>query len=117
MNHSYCIDVSGSMSSKQIKVALDRASRDWKHGDKVFVFDHATAMEIPFHELVDYVVELQDLTDLYMRLFKRGARHKWCGSGVVKACILSPSHYKKVVITDGLVQPNELSGYQCIIKV
>lgn len=114
---SYCIDVSGSMTSKQLLSALNRVSDDWKHGDYVYVFDHASAEPIHFEELVNYSLEIDDINELRNRLFKAGSYHRWQGSGAVKAAMLAPSYTVKVCVTDGDLMSDDFKSYSRIIRI
>jgi len=117
MMQSYCVDVSGSMSRRQIINALNRVSIDWKHGDLVYIFDHASADQISFDQLVNYSLEIDDPDDLRQLLFKKGSYHRWQGSGAAKAAMLAPNHSIKVCVTDGFLVSDDFKAYNKIVKM
>jgi len=118
MMKAFCIDVSDTMSKKQIADAFDKVVERWKYGDRIYVFNRTTAAQISFDEAVNYSLNLEEeMIDLSMRLFKNGTRHKWQGRGATKASILAPSWALKVCVTNGMLQPGDFRCFTSLVKV
>lgn len=116
---TYCIDVSGSLSDKQIISAMDKVSDKWKHGDSTIVFDRRESHSIEFSDVIEYAFG-KNLDILRMILFKKAAKSKWMGSGAYKAvnkALVYSSKNVCVAITDGLLREEDYKIFDQIIKI
>lgn len=116
----YCVDISGSVSDKQIVSAMDLLLDKWIHGDSTIVFDYRESHSIDFNDIIDYAFG-KDVGILQMILFKKAAKSKWIGrSGAYKAVNQSLVYSSKntcVALTDGLLSEEDLKIFDHIVKI
>lgn len=117
MKVSYCVDVSDSMNNKRLIEVLDRVCSLWQDGDLVFVFNRSSAELCSFTDIVNYSLEIDDIRELYMLLFKSGSHHNWQGSGAMKAVGLAPNYSQKICITDGTLTVDDFKSFDKVIKL
>jgi hypothetical protein len=117
MMHTFCIDVSGSMSGNQMMHAVRKVYDEWECGDLAIIFDTCTAEIIEFEDIARCIFSLQSIYDFQKTLFKKGVRTKWRGDGAHKAASMAATYSMAICITDGLLAPKNLKLFGRIIKI
>lgn len=113
---TFCIDITGSMSIKQIESAMDIVSCDWFYGDEIIVFDEFSMEKIHHEDVVDLSVNIRRINELQLSLFKRrfpaNTRNV---SGILKAFTQCVPSAKRVILTDGLIPQQYLSKFDRVV--
>lgn len=114
---TFFIDVSGSMGDKRIVSAFDRVSDDWKEGDAVIAFNSFDAVVLTFQDMVNYAIEIHDVSHLKMTLLKKSIHNRWFRAGAIKAIHKSFKFSNTICLTDGFMSIEDMKKFNKVIVV
>lgn len=114
--NTFCIDISSSVSEKQINLAVSEIIQAYSQGDDIIVFDKFQAERIKFVDIFDcFIAEKYDT--LKLSLFKKATINQWTGNGIQKAFLMCTYESEKICITDGEIHPEYLKKFNvCILS-
>jgi hypothetical protein len=114
---TYCIDVSGSMTNGQIKLALSKVAAMMNNGDHVILFDNCQALQLDMDQReIENLIE-GDSNLLRMMVFKLWAGQPVRPIGAYKASTMAFYYSEKICLTDGCLPKIDLEKFDEVIQI
>lgn len=114
---TYCIDVSGSMTDGQIRLALQKVASMMHNGDHVILFDNCQALNVDLDQREVETLSEGNPSFLRLMVFKLWAGHPVRPLGAYKASTMAFYYSEKICLTDGCLPQCDTEKFDEIIQI